>query len=112
MGGDRGLREGEEGTARPRVLLGDPDVFAQRAVTRVLEQDGRFEVCATARDAPETIAQAVATVPDICLLEVAMPGGGLAAAWELTARLPDTHVVMFTNRESQEELMEALEIGV
>ena len=41
-----------------------------------------------------------------------MPGGGLAAAWEVAARLPDTYVVMFTSRESQDELMEALEIGV
>ena len=42
MNGDTELREGQA-PARPRVLLGDPDVFAQRAVTRVLEQDGRFE---------------------------------------------------------------------
>jgi DNA-binding NarL/FixJ family response regulator len=98
--------------ARARVLIGDPDVFSQRAVTRVLEQDGRFDVCATARDAAETIAGAVGSVPDICLLEVAMPGGGLAAAWEIKARLPTAHVVMFTVRESEEELLEALEIGV
>src|SRR4051812_31911656 len=101
-----------EESPRPRVLIADPDVFAQRAVARVLEQDGRLDVCATARDAAETIAAAVAEAPDICLLEVAMPGGGLAAAWELTARLPETHVVMFTSRENDDELMEALELGV
>jgi DNA-binding NarL/FixJ family response regulator len=111
MSGDDYERNESE-AARLRVLLGDPDSFAQKAVTRVLEQDGRFEIVACARDAAETVAEAVATVPDICLLEVAMPGGGLAAAWELTARLPDAHVVMFTNRESEEELLEALELGV
>ena len=95
-----------------RVLLGDPDGFSQRAVTRVLEQDGRFEVCATARDAAETIAAVVEAVPDLCLLEVAMPGGGLAAAWEVKARIPSAHVVMFTMREGEEEILEALEIGV
>lgn len=104
--------EGGREPARVRVLLGDPDVFSQRAVTRVLEQDGRFEVCATARDAAETIAAVVDTVPELCLLEVAMPGGGLAAAWEIKARLPAAHVVMFTIREGEEELLEALEIGV
>ncbi len=98
------LRYDDESTdpLRIRVLLGDPDVFSQRAVTRVLEQDGRFEVCATARDAAETIAAVVATVPEICLLEVAMPGGGLAAAWEVKARLPGAHVVMLTNREGED----------
>jgi DNA-binding NarL/FixJ family response regulator len=98
--------------ARVRVLIGDPDVFSQRAVARVLEQDGRFEVCATARDAAETIAAVLEAVPDLCVLEVAMPGGGLAAAWEIKARLPAAHVVMFTTRESEDELLEALEIGV
>ena len=95
-----------------RVVIGDPDVFSQRAVARVLEQDGRFEVCATARDAAETIAAVLEGVPDLCVLEVAMPGGGLAAAWEIKARLPAAHVVMFTTRESEDELLEALEIGV
>jgi DNA-binding NarL/FixJ family response regulator len=104
--------DGTSDPARVRVTIGDPDVFSQRAVTRVLDQDGRFEVCATARDAAETIAAVVDAVPDICLLEVAMPGGGLAAAWEIKARLPEAHVVMFTSRESEEELLEALEIGV
>ena len=100
MADDKELRYDDDGSADPgkvRVLLGDPDVFSQRAVTRVLEQDGRFEVCATARDAAETIAAVVDAVPDICLLEVAMPGGGLAAAWEVKARLPAAHVVMFTS---------------
>ena len=108
----RGAADANEDAPRPRVLIGDPDVFAQRAVARVLEQDGRLEVCATGRDAAETIAAAVEHVPDICLLEVAMPGGGLAAAWELTARLPSTHVVMLTSVENENELLEALEIGV
>jgi DNA-binding NarL/FixJ family response regulator len=102
----------EEARLRPRVLIGDPDVFAQRAVTRVLERDGRLDVCATGRDAAETIAAAVEGQPHICLLEVTMPGGGLAAAWELKARLPAMHVVMFTNVENDAELLEALEIGV
>jgi DNA-binding NarL/FixJ family response regulator len=107
---DDGGRGGDP--AKVRVLLGDPDVFSQRAVTRILEQDGRFEVCATGRDAAETIAAVVDAVPDLCLLEVAMPGGGLAAAWEIKARLPAAYVVMFTIREGEEELLEALEIGV
>jgi len=111
---DNDLRYDDDGAdpARIRVLIGDPDVFSQRAVTRILDQDGRFEVCATARDAAETIAAVVDAVPDLCVLEVAMPGGGLAAAWEIKARLPAAHVVMFTSREGEDELLEALEIGV
>ena len=100
MADDNQLRYDEGDSAdlpKVRVLIGDPDVFSQRAITRVLEQDGRFEVCAAARDAAETIAAVVDAVPDLCVLEVAMPGGGLAAAWEIKARLPAAHVVMYTS---------------
>jgi DNA-binding NarL/FixJ family response regulator len=95
-----------------RVLVADPGEIVRAAVARVLAKDGRFEVCATASDAAGTVAAAVAEAPDICVIETAMPGGGLAAAWEVTARLPDTRVVILTSRESDEELLEALEIGV
>jgi DNA-binding NarL/FixJ family response regulator len=107
------LRQESEGEALPaRVLVADPGEITRNAVRRVLEQDGRFEVCATAADAAETVAAAVAEAPDICLIETAMPGGGLAAAWEVAARLPDTRVVILTGRDSDEDLLEALEIGV
>ena len=104
----------ESGRSAPpaRVLIADPGQITRDAVRRVLEQDGRFEVCGTACDAAETVATAVAEAPDICLIETAMPGGGLAAAWEVAARLPDTRVVILTSRDSDEELLEALEIGV
>jgi DNA-binding NarL/FixJ family response regulator len=97
---------------RARVLVADPGELERHAVTRVLEQDGRFEVCATASDAAGTVAAAVAEAPYICLIETAMPGGGLAAAWEVTARLPGTHVVILTDGGGDDELLEALEIGV
>jgi DNA-binding NarL/FixJ family response regulator len=105
-------REEGRDTRKPRVLVADPGEIARCAVRRVLEQDGRLDVCATASDAAETVAAAVAEAPDICLIETAMPGGGLAAAWEVTARLPGTRVVILTNRDDDEELLEALEVGV
>jgi DNA-binding NarL/FixJ family response regulator len=112
--GSDALRQGSNGGHAPtaRVLVADPGEIVRDAIARVLEQDGRFEVCATAADAAGTVAAAVAAGPDICLIETVMPGGGLAAAWEVTARLPDTRVVILTSRDSDEELLEALEIGV
>jgi DNA-binding NarL/FixJ family response regulator len=95
-----------------RVLVADPGDADRRAIACVLEEDGRFEVVATASNAAETVAAAVAVLPDICVLETAMPGEGLAAAWELTARLPDTDVVILTSRDSDDDLLQALEMGV
>jgi len=75
-----------------------------------LEQDG-FIVCgeeATARDA---VAAAVREPPDICLLDVDMPGGGITAAEEIRAQLPQTEVVMIGGRDNEGDLFAALEVG-
>jgi len=96
----------------PRVLIGDRDDAARRRTARVLEDSGCFDVCACASDAAGAIAVALAELPDICVIDPALPGGGLAAAWEITSRLPETHVVILTAHESGPELLEAIGIGV
>jgi DNA-binding NarL/FixJ family response regulator len=95
-----------------RVLLVDPDDDARDLVRRLLEQDGRFVICGEARDAAEAVAVALCQQPDVCVLEVEMPGGGLAAAWEITSRLPLADVVILTTSERDEDLMRALRVGV
>jgi DNA-binding NarL/FixJ family response regulator len=95
-----------------RVLLVDPDDEARDIVGRLLERDGRFVVCGEARDAAGAVAVALAEQPDMCVLEVELPGGGLAAAWEITSRLPLADVVILTTSEREDDLMHALRVGV
>jgi DNA-binding NarL/FixJ family response regulator len=95
-----------------RVLLADPDVATRAEVRRLLAADGRFVVCVEVEDAAAAVAAAIALRPDLCLLEVDMPGEGLAAAWEITSRLPAVDVVVLTSSERDEDLMTALRVGV
>jgi DNA-binding NarL/FixJ family response regulator len=95
-----------------RVLLVDPDDAVRSAVRALLEEDGRFVVCGEATDAVGAVSVALAEQPDVCVLEVDMPGTGLAAAWELTSRLPLCDVVILTTSESRHDLMAALRVGV
>jgi two-component system NarL family response regulator len=76
-----------------RVLVADDHAPTRDDVCRALTEGG-FVVCAEAADAARAVQQALETRPDICLLDVRMPGGGVAAAWEIAARLPTTKVVM------------------
>ena len=68
-------------------------------------------MCAEAADAARAVQQALETRPDICLLDVRMPGGGVAAAWEIAARLPTTKVVMLTVSDEDGDLFRALRAG-
>ena len=93
-----------------RVLVADDHAPTRDDVCRALT-DGGLNVCAEAADAARAVQQALETKPDICLLDVRMPGGGVAAAWEITARLPTTKVVMLTVSEDDGDLFRALRAG-
>ena len=75
-----------------RVLVADDHAPTREDIATALAQDGGFEVIATAEDAPGAVDAALREQPDLALLDVNMPGSGLAAAWEITARLPATRV--------------------
>jgi DNA-binding NarL/FixJ family response regulator len=94
-----------------RVLVADDHAPSRDDVRRALECDERFRVCAAAADAAEAIQAAVRERPDVCLLDVRMPGGGLAAAWEIGARLPQTKIVMLTVSEDDADLVAAVQAG-
>jgi DNA-binding NarL/FixJ family response regulator len=94
-----------------RVLLADDHVPTRRDIRRALETDARFTVCAEAGDAPAAIEAAVRESPDICILDVRMPGTGVAAAWEISARLPQTRIVMLTVSRDDADLFASLRAG-
>jgi DNA-binding NarL/FixJ family response regulator len=93
-----------------RVLVADDHAPTRDDVCRALTAGG-LDVCAEAADAARAVQQALETKPDICLLDVRMPGGGVAAAWEITARLPTTKVVMLTVSVDDGDLFRALRAG-
>lgn len=94
-----------------RVLIADDHPPTRSGVRRVLEEAG-FVVCAEAADATAAVAEALRERPDVCLLDVRMPGGGgVAAAAEIARRLPDAHVVMLTVSRDDDDLFDALRAG-
>jgi len=79
-------------------------------VRLALEQDG-FVVCGEEGTGPGAVAAALSDPPDLCLLDVNMPGGGIAAAAAIRARLPHTHVVMLATSGDDDDLFAALQAG-
>ena len=96
---------------RFRVLVADDHDPTRYDVRTALEEDRRFSVCAEAADAPTAVEAAVRERPDLCLLDIRMPGGGVAATWEISARLPETKVVMLTVSQDDRDLFAALRAG-
>jgi DNA-binding NarL/FixJ family response regulator len=95
-----------------RVLIADDHAPTRADVRRALERDERFEVCAEAADAAGAVHAALHEKPDVCLLDLSMPGNGMAAVWEIAARLPETKIVILTVSDNDASLFAAVRAGV
>jgi len=94
-----------------RVLIADGHLPTRTSLREVLAGDSRFEVCADTGDAAGAVAAALRECPDVCVLDVKLPGGGLSAAWEISARLPRAKLVMLTMSDADGDLFAALRAG-
>lgn len=106
---DRGARADISGVIR--VLIADDHQPTRDDIRAALESTGEMTVCAEAADAAEAIAAAAREKPDVCVLDLKMPGSGTAAAWEITSRLPTTRVIILTVFDDDSHLFPALRAG-
>src|SRR5208283_304589 len=95
-----------------RVIIADDHAPTREDVRRALDGDARFEVCAEASDAAAAVQAALWEKPDVCLLDLLMPGGGLATVWEIKAGRPEVKIVILTVSDDDADLFAALRSGV
>lgn len=93
-----------------RVVIADDHVATRLGVRQALEADG-WQVVGEAGNAPEAVSLALDVRPDVCLLDIHMPGNGIRAAEQVTRALPDTAVVMLTASRDDEDLFDAPRVG-
>jgi DNA-binding NarL/FixJ family response regulator len=93
-----------------RVLLADDHPPTRAGVRAALEGHG-FEVVAEVGDAATAIEGAQRERPDVCLLDIHMPGSGIHAAGEIARLVPEAAVVMLTISRNDDDLFDALRAG-
>jgi DNA-binding NarL/FixJ family response regulator len=92
------------------VLVADDHAPTRAGVRAALEAQG-FRVCAEAADADGAVEAALRERPDVCLLDIRMPGSGIAAAATISARIPKTAIVMLTVSHDEADFFDALRAG-
>ena len=95
---------------RLRITLADDHPPTRAGVRRALEDAG-WEVCHESSDAKSAVEAALEHRPDVVLLDIHMPGGGIEAAEQIVSALPDVSVVMLTVSRNDEDLFNALRAG-
>jgi two-component system, NarL family, nitrate/nitrite response regulator NarL len=94
-----------------RVLVADDHPLFREGVVGSLQASGDIVVTAQAADAAGAVRLAREQLPDLALLDIAMPGGGLEAARQIATACPATKVVMLTVSEDEDDLLAALKAG-
>jgi two-component system, NarL family, nitrate/nitrite response regulator NarL len=91
-----------------RVLIADDHPPTRAGVRWALEHDGEFVVCAEVATAADAVEAARDLQPEIALLDIHMPGGGIHAAAQIAEAAPETAVVMLTVSRDDADLFAAL----
>jgi len=94
---------------RATVLVAD-DHFPTRERLRARLTDAGFEIV-TAADADTAVKVAAETNPDLCLVDINMPGEGIAAVRRILTVAPSTRVIMLTVSRNDTDLFDALQNG-
>lgn len=96
--------------AEPTIVIADDHQVIRLGVRMALMRGG-FQVVGEAADSDATVAAVLRERPDVCLLDIFMPGGGIETARRLTQAAPSTSVVMLTVSTSTEDVLASLRAG-
>lgn len=99
-------------TTTINVLLADDHALVRRGFRRLLEDDPALRVVGEASTGAEAIALAATLVPDVIVMDAAMPGtNGLLATKAIVAARPEAVVLMLSMHSEDTLVRQALDAG-
>jgi DNA-binding NarL/FixJ family response regulator len=95
-----------------RILIADDHEVVRSGLRSILEAHDGWEVVAEAENGKDAIVMALASRPDVAIIDYSLPVvNGVEATRQIRACLPDTEVLIFTMHDSDPLLRELLEAG-
>ena len=95
-----------------RIAVVDDHPILREGVIGVLSHQQDFKIVGEGASADDAVRIASETHPDLLLLDISMPGGGLEAARRILDTHPGIKTIMLTVSEREEDLNRAMQIGV
>ena len=93
------------------VVIADDHTLFREGLAGIISGADDFEVIGQAGTMQEAVQLARDLLPDIVLLDIDMPGGGLEAARIVAEECPVSRIVILTSSEEDDHLIHALKIG-
>lgn len=99
-------------TAPLRLAVVDDHPLFREGVTRSLVEHGGFEIVGEGASADDALRIVGESAPEILLLDISLPGGGMSAVRDILERRPAQKIVMLTVSETRDDVTGALNHGV
>ena len=94
-----------------RIVIADDHPLFRDGVARTLAESGRFAVVGEAASGPEAEDLVRRLRPDLLLLDISMPGGGIATLARVMQMEAPPRCAMLTVSEEDDDVMQALKAG-
>ena len=94
------------------VLLVDDHAVVRQGLRALLEAEGDMKVAGEAENGREAVVLAKKTLPDVVLMDLAMPGlNGLEATRQIVRNVPSARVLVLTSYGDDDYVAQLMEAG-
>ena len=95
-----------------KVVVADDHTILRQGIKALLDNQEGIEVVGEAKDGREAIKTIEELLPDVILMDIAMPGlNGLEATRRIKKKFPQTKVVVLTMHANEEYIFQILNAG-
>ena len=95
-----------------RVLIADDHEIVRKGIRALLATKRDIQVIGEASNGIEAVAQTLNLQPDVVLMDLVMPKmDGIQATREITAKQPNTHILVLTSFSADDQVFPAIGAG-
>lgn len=94
-----------------RIVIADDHDLVRQGIRGFLETHSDLSIVGEAGNATTAVALCAEQKPDVALVDLVMPGGGIEATRAIRAASPKTEVVLLTSFEDVQQIVAAVQAG-
>ena len=94
-----------------RVIVADDHVLVRRGIRAFLDTCEDLAIVGEAESAETAASTCAELTPDVALVDLVMPGGGVEATRLIRAQSPATQVLVLTSYEDDGQIVQAIQAG-